>query len=482
VFSTVQQVAGGSRRLPWGSAELSLTFDQTGIEISGERRGEHSHLPWASVTRVSRGATEAMPEGGSVTVIGIESPGRIMRFAVASDRRDPIQLTALSEQVRRWTAAATPVAPLPGLVPPPRRPDGEPEPSGLEPSHPAPAQRDPDAGSEPSGGAEPSEPGPPEKSPERSALVVATLAPNAAPAVEPGLPVLPEPPATWTSSDPPPPERKRRTRRIPVLLVALVLLASGAGLAIALSGSGGSPMTAGRPPTSVSQPDQVLANQLMLNRGDLPTGWTVNSGGSGTGNSPRIQTGESKITRAFAGCMGISQTEAALVLGGSASDQTAQASSPVFVGPPAPDQPGFALELQTAASIVRSHQDEQVDLAPLADARYPQCFGAALASETQLGADSASGRNEKPSPSSVTPVNLIAPAGEQVSGLLVSFSVSDRSVSVPVEVETVSVGHDRTEANIQALAIGGQIPSAALSAPIATFEQRVAAGGSSAEA
>jgi hypothetical protein len=260
-------------------------------------------------------------------------------------------------------------------------------------------------------------------------------------------------------------------------------LASGAGLAVALSnrGSGGSPRTPG-PASAPSQADHVLAEQLMLTRSDLPDGWTISPGGSGTGNSPRVQTGESKITRVFAGCMGISQSEAALILGGSASDQTAQASSSVFVGPPTPDQSGFALELQTAASIVRSHQDEQTDFAPLADPRYPHCAGGALASETQLGADSASGRNERPSPSFVTTVDPVALAGEQASGLLVAFNVSDRSASVPVEVETVSLGHDRIEASIQALAVGGQIPPTAVSSPLSIFEQRVAAGGSSAEA
>jgi hypothetical protein len=124
VFRTVQQAGGGSRQLPWGSADLSLTFDQRGIEISGERRGEHSLLPWASVTRVSRGATVATPDGGSVTVIGIESPGRIMRFAVSSHRRDPVQLNALSEQVRRWSARTGPSATAPDVPPKHQPPPG----------------------------------------------------------------------------------------------------------------------------------------------------------------------------------------------------------------------------------------------------------------------------------------------------------------------------------------------------------------------
>ena len=63
-----------------------------------------------------------------------------------------------------------------------------------------------------------------------------------------------------------------------------------------------------------------------------------------------------------------------------------------------------------------------------------------------------------------------------------AFTVSDRSASVPIEVEIVSLGHDRIEAELQALAMGGQIPSGELSSPLSVFADRVAAGGQSAEA
>ncbi len=219
----------------------------------------------------------------------------------------------------------------------------------------------------------------------------------------------------------------------------------------------------------------------MLTRNDLPAGWRVSSGIAGPGNSPRVQTGESAITKDFARCMGISQSQASLALGGGAADQTAGTTSPVFLAPTSAESPGFALEVQTAANIVRSHQDEQGDFSLFGDPRYPQCAGTAVASETQLGADSSSGAHQPPGPASVTPVDLPAPAGEQVAGLLVSFTISDRSASVPVEVETVSLGDDRIEANLQALAIGGQIPEDVLAPSVSAFEQRVATGGRSAQ-
>ncbi len=454
-FSATQQ-GGGSRQLRWASADLRLVFDARGIELIGESPSEYSFMPWASVTRVSRGASRAVPGGGSVTVIGIDSPGRIMRFAVTSTHRDPIELTALSERVSRWsTSAGWPTEDPGGPVSPGRGAMDEDPPEGTSPGG------TPSEGTPPTGGSTQ----PP------SALTYAPTAPPSS-----GPPPWPYGPVGLV-----PPRRMWRTRRIATLVLALVFLASGIGLAIALSGSGGSPTTAPSttaPPT----PDQALAEQLMLTQNDLPAGWSVSTDGPGSGVAPRTQTGESKITRAFAGCMGISDSEASLVLGGGAADQTAQTSSPVFLGPPSLGQPGFALELQTAASVVRSHQDEQQDFTLLADPRYPQCAGAAVASETQLGADSSSGRNERPGPSSVAVLALPAPQGEQVSALLVAFTVSDRTASVPIEVEIVSLGHDRIEAELQALAVGGQIPSGVLSSPLSVFADRVAGGGQSAEA
>ena len=490
-FSAIQQ-GGGSRQLQWASTHLRLVFDARGIEFIGEGPSEYSFMPWASVTRVSRGASRAEPGGGSVTVIGIDSPGRIMRFAVTSNHRDPIELTALSERVARWsTSAGWPTEGPGGPVPPAATPGAPTEPDPEQHSEQDSEQdseQPPDAGSDPDG-TDPV-PGLP------ASGVVDEYPPGGRPpgrTLPDGEPpaALMDAPAGSPSSGPPPwppgpfglmpPRRRWRTRRIATLVLALVFLGSGIGLAIALSGSGGSP-TSAPSTTSPPTPDQALAEQLMLTQNDLPAGWSMSTDSPGSGVAPRIQTGESKITRTFAGCMRISDSEASLVLGGGAADQTAQTSSPVFLGPPSPGQPGFALELQTAATVVRSHQDEQEDFTLLADPRYPQCAGAAVASETQLGADSSSGRNERPGTPSVAVLGLPAPQGEQVSALVVAFTVSDRSASVPIEVEIVSLGHDRIEAELQALAVGGQIPSGELSSPLSVFADRVAGGGQSAEA
>jgi hypothetical protein len=272
--------------------------------------------------------------------------------------------------------------------------------------------------------------------------------------------------------------RPRRTRRRALLVMGIFLLAAGVGLALVLSKA-----TDGRRATTHAaprlSPDQQLADQLMLTRNDLPHGWTINTSSAGS-DSRKAQRAAAAITGTFARCMGISDQQAAIVLGGQASDQTAQTSSPIFVAPSAADHPGFAFELQTAATIVRTHGDEQNDFALFANPQYPQCAGTAVAAELQLGANSASGLTERAGPATVSVLDLPAPAGEQLSGLLMTFTVSDQSTSVPVEVEALTVGSDRIEANLQAFAIGGQIPAGALTGSVAAFEQRVAGEGKSA--
>ncbi|HEY7946313.1 MAG TPA: hypothetical protein VID75_01485 [Acidimicrobiales bacterium] len=293
-----------------------------------------------------------------------------------------------------------------------------------------------------------------------------------APAPHGLLPAFPEGP------DRPPAVRPRRSRRRATLVVGVVLVLSGIGLAFALSGTGtGVRATPARAPRPSS--DQRLADQLMLSRSDLPHGWTINTD-SGSGNSPQMRSAESAITKAFARCMGITDQKGSVVLGGPASDQTAQTSSPVFVAPSSPEEPGFAFELQTAARIVRTHRNEQDDAALYANSRYPQCVATAVAAEVQLGANNASGQNDQPGPASATMVDLHAPAGEQLSGLIIAFTVSDRSMPVPVEVEAVSLGTGRIEADLQAFSIGGRIPTDVLAPSVSTFEQRVAGNGRSA--
>ncbi len=263
-------------------------------------------------------------------------------------------------------------------------------------------------------------------------------------------------------------------------MVALVLLLSGVGLAVGLSAASTS-TTASGPTTTVPRPssDQLLAERLMLTRADLPEGWRLAQGGGALATSPTVERGQDRITRTLAGCMGISDAQASIVLGGGAADQTAQTSSPIFVAPTSSASAGSALELQTAATVVHSHADQQADFALFGNPKYPACVATASAAELQLGVNQSSGGSETAGPATVSTVALPSPHGVQLSALLMAFTVTAGAASVPVQVELISLGAQRVEASLQVFAIGGQIPNDALLAAFATFEERVASGGKS---
>jgi hypothetical protein len=175
--------------------------------------------------------------------------------------------------------------------------------------------------------------------------------------------------------------------------------------------------------------------------------------------------------------MGISESEASIVLGGRAADQTAQASSPIFVAPTPSASAGSALELQSAATVVRTHDDERADFALLSNPKYPRCAATAAAADLQLGVDQTSKGSSQPGPATVSPVTLPGPGGVQTNALLMAFSVRAGAATVSVQVESIWLGSQRVEANLQIFAIGGQIPAATVLGPISTFQVRVASGG-----
>ncbi|HEX3460592.1 MAG TPA: hypothetical protein VHT49_06780, partial [Acidimicrobiales bacterium] len=278
--------------------------------------------------------------------------------------------------------------------------------------------------------------------------------------------------------------RRRRFRRPATLVVAIGLIVAGAGLAVILT------VVTNKAPsishvTQTVSPDQGLANKLMLTKNDFPSGWVTgdNSGGS----SQHDLAVQDQINKTFNQCMSITADQGNVALGGQAQDQTAQAASPPFLAPT--DRSGAAtvpgglpggpstLEVQTDANIVKSHADEQRDFALFTSPKFPQCNAAAVAAALQLGLNDATGGNASAGPATARVVQLVAPAGEQVMGVTMQFTISDGTSQIPTEVDQLVVGTSRIEAQLQALAIGAQFPSDVLSSTIATFEQRVATGG-----
>ncbi len=522
-FDRVDRSGGGAADPPVRQG-TTLVVDERGITSSGPRRRRKTLLPWSEVTRVSIGDDTPGPGGRTEVPIEVESLTGRFRYVVRSDRPLSVAMAALEVQVDRWGAPVErplvpdapaalgpplpPPQPVPSLpVPPelleaPSEVSDEPDevidvPAGVtgvevtDAETDAETDADADAETEteteteavteaetetptvadepdqvsdevvdaPANGLEVTE-----RAPIPHAAPVGTLAPYAV-APAPG-----------------PAARPRRTRRTVTLVVALSLLISGIGLGIGLALSSPSTSSSSSSSNRTRSPappsaDQRLADRLMLTRSDLPTGWRVAEGGGATVNSPAVQRGETAITRTLAHCMGISESEASIVLGGRAADQTAQASSPIFVAPTPSASAGSALELQSAATIVRTHGDERADFALLSNPRYPRCAATAAAAELQLGVDQTAKGSNQPGPATVSPVTLPGPGGVQTNALLMAFSVRAGAASVSVQVESIWLGSQRVEANLQIFAIGGQIPAATVLGPISTFQDRVASGG-----
>jgi hypothetical protein len=424
-FEDVPMTADG---LPPGTAPtpVRVTFGPEGIEMDDGGTEPPESVPWGEVRGVWFGLPMAPPNRDVVTPMDVVWVGGSARLLLPGDRMRTVRIVALEDRLFSWS-------------PPP--PTGPPPPPGF--GQPTP------------------------------------VLPDATDRVPPP-PVAPygPPPPQWYPVEHAPraPGRARR-RRLTVLVVGVALIVAGVGVAAGLS----HPHPGGALADRVSAPplsaDQRLADQIMLTQHDLPVGWRVDRSASSAASSPQLRAGETVITRKFASCMGISNAQATVVFGGRASDQTAQASSPIFLAPPSAVQPGFALEFQTGAAIVRTRHDEHDDLAPFADPRYRGCAADATAAELQLGVNDSSGEHGTPGPATGTLETVPSPNGEQLTALSVAFTVSDRSVEVPVQVESVVVGSDRIEGQLEAFAIGGAIPTAVLRSSLVAFEERVASRG-----
>ena len=488
--------SGGSADDPPVRQGMTLLLDERGIASSGPKRRRRAVLPWSEVTRVSFGDSTPGVGGRTEVPIEVESRTGRFRYVVRSDHPLSVAMAALEMQVRRWgvpvettPASAAPLAlPLPPPQPVPSLPVPDDGPAELVDSstdtatdlsdHPPEVS---DTPAEPVDSSTDTATDLSDHPPEVSDTPAGDWSTDAPAPFVGGSVDLTDPSNAMSAPDlatlaPAPPDRPKRTRRTATLVVALSLLVSGIGVAVGLSLT--SPSSTVTPPAHpTSSADHRLAEQLILTRADLPSGWRTAQGGGATANSPAVRRGEAGITRTLAHCMGISQSQASVVLGGRAADQTAQASSPIFVAPTPSASAGSALELQSAATVVRSHQDEQADFALLSNPRYPQCAATAAAADLQLGVDQTSRGSDQPGPATVSRVTLPGPGGVQTNGLLMAFSVKAGTASVSVQVESIWLGSHRVEANLQIFAIGGQIPSDTVVAPISAFQERVASGG-----
>ncbi|HEV3264771.1 MAG TPA: hypothetical protein VG014_04550 [Acidimicrobiales bacterium] len=462
--------------------DLTLLIDERAVTIVSRQPPDQRIVPWSAITNVWCGPTGVDSMGRVATPLDITSANRTVRFLLYGDRAPEAEVSQLRSWLPIWQGSPppqpavsnplnAPVPPFAGAPPPPFGPVGMPPPPAAPPPFPA----------------APPPPPPPFPPPGPPGWTPTPYGPPLPPFYG-GYPPSPfAPPPLGLPPIFAPLPRRRRFRRPATLVIALGLIVAGGGLAaVLLAVTNHNPPSTSNATRTVS-PDQGLANQLMLTAKDLPAGWQA--GDNTSGASQHDLAVQDQINKTFNRCMSISADQGNVALGGQAADQTAQAASPPFLAP-TPTAPGGSttvpgaqgsqastLELQTDANIVKTHADEQRDFTLFTSPKFPQCNAAAVAAALQLGLNDATGGNATAGPATAKVVDLVAPRGEQVMGVTMQFTISDGTTQIPTEVDQLVVGTSRTEAQLQALAIGAQFPSDVLSAAVSTFELRVADQG-----
>jgi hypothetical protein len=438
---------------------VSLVVDDHGVTLLGPLPGARRRLSWASLTAGSCGAQEAAPDGRVTTPFELTSPNWTVRLLLDRHPGEPGQTDQLRLRLPVWlgSPSAQPGSAAPGGT---LRPRPVPSLDDVLPALTMPLVRAPSVALPPPPAGRP----PPALAPGRAAPGGYGYRPFAPPGPTMGYSGLDYSVAAS------PPKRRRRTL---VLVVALLLMASGVTLGLVL-GSQPRHTTAASPFITPITPDQHLAATVMLTQGDLPSGWQV-APDTGNSNSSSDQQAQAAISQQFVQCMGITADQGATALGGAASDQTAQTASPVFADSGTSRGSGTALELQSAAAVVKTHQDELQDFTLFTSPKFPQCDATAAAAQLQLGVNDLTGSAAAPGPAAGKVIGLTTFGAEQVLGVSMTFTITEGSGTIPVAVTQLQLGADRIEAQLVTFAIGAPFPSDVLFSSIATLEHRLVA-------
>ena len=425
---------------------LTLLFDAMGFVIVGPEPGASRRVQWSAVARAVVGLVVAATDGGIATPLDVTASGRTVRFMLPASRVSQAQVSLLERRLLEWKGAP---GPEPGADEPAPGPWPSPGPWSQAPVGPPGVSPQPTAGPSWAGG-----------QPSRFADPTMGRTVESAWAVQPIDHLA---------------DSRRRRRKIVGMTLSMLLVLSGVGIWAGLAATEPS----SSPPTSTTQPspDQQLARNTMLNKSDLPSGWQASPGNSG-GTSNADRKAEQQIAATFQTCMGVSADQAATVLGGQGKDQTAQAQSPVFVGPGAGATAGAATELQTSAAVVRTHADEKSDYAVYSNPRYPQCDAVASAAEAQIGLNDSSGDHAQPGPAVGHAVPVSPFPGEQLLEVESTFVLNAGGQPVLVQNYQVVVAGDRVETSLGAFAVGTGFPADVLSGSVSALEHRVAFEGS----
>jgi hypothetical protein len=426
---------------------LTLLFDATGFVIVGPEPGASRRVHWSAVARAVVGLVVAGTDGGIATPLDVTASGRTVRFMLPATRVSQAQVSLLERRLLEWRGALGPES------------DGDEPAPGSWPS-PGPWSQAP-VGPPPSPWPQPI------TGPQWAAGQPPRFANSTMGTVASGWAVQPIDHLAEYA--------RRRRHKIVGMTLSMLLVLSGVGIWAGLAVTDqSSPRVPSAPQPS---PDQQLARYAMLNKSDLPVGWQASSGQSG-GNSNADQKAEQQIEKTFQTCMGVSADQATTVLGGQSKDQTAQAQSPLFVGPGSGSAAGAATELQSSAAVVRTHADETSDYAVYSNPRFPQCNAVAGAAQAQIGLNDSSGAHDQPGPAEGHAVPISPFPGEQLLEVESTFTLHAGGQPVVVQNYQVVVAGDRVEASLGAFAVGTGFPSDVLSGSVSTLEHRVASEGS----
>ena len=143
-----------------------------------------------------------------------------------------------------------------------------------------------------------------------------------------------------------------------------------------------------------------------------------------------------QVAAQFEQCMGIAPSEDR-IFGPAGSTPTASSSSPAFAAPSdSPGQAAGAEEAGSSVDVYPSTTEVAADLAQIADAKFPACFGAALGTSF-VGAATSGGSGDQVGQPQVQPITVPQRQGVTSSGVEVTIPLTTQGTTVPVQFGVV---------------------------------------------
>jgi hypothetical protein len=297
----------------------------------------------------------------------------------------------------------------------------------------------------------------------------------------------PEAPAPLEPSSGPAPAGPARRRFGPLLwtLVAVEVLLVAAAITIPIADQAppARPVSGG-----ATLGDRQLARDINLQPANLPSTWTIDrasngplsgflgSGASNAGPSKQDTQLADQVAAQFEQCMGIAPS-ADRIFGPAGSTPSAASSSPAFAAPSdSPGQPAGAEEAGSSVDVYPSSREVAADLAQIANAKFPACFGAALGTSF-VGAATSGASGDQVGQPQVQPIAVPRRQGVTSSGVEVTIPLTTQGTTVPVQFGVVLIGGDRVEATLFTFSDATPFPSTLTSSLSLKLADNIAAEG-----